>query len=198
MPKRHRNYRTGIKRQVAEYHAGDTLHALGHRHELSRNPIRIRIGKAEAGVSNEDAAAARLLADREARIAAVLRRVGRQALGIGFPKRRHAPDPCRKRACIHDNRPVGLSTNTKPSTIWLRGCPASSRHTTPVARIQPRPVRGPQHLRTSQNRRVIPSTPRGAVHHALRHSHLLAPHPLRAGNAADGRRCMRQAGLRGV
>ena len=86
MPNRHCNRRTGVKRQVdAEYHPGDTLHALGRRHELSRNPIRIRIVKAEVGASSEDAAAARLLADREARIAAVLRRVGRQPLGIGFP-----------------------------------------------------------------------------------------------------------------
>ncbi|CAM4187991.1 hypothetical protein [Palleronia rufa] len=106
MPKCRRNRRTGIKRQVAEYHPGDTLHALGRRHELSRNPIRI--GKAEAGVSNEDAAAARLLADREARIAALARRVGRQVLEI-YKRRLHAPDHCRKRACIHDNRPVGLS-----------------------------------------------------------------------------------------
>ena len=109
MPERHCNRRTGIKRQVAQYHAGDTLHVLARRRGLSRSPIRI--GKAEAGVSDEDAAAARLLADREARIAAVLRRVGRQALGIGFPKRRHAPDPCGKHACIHDNGPVGLSTD---------------------------------------------------------------------------------------
>ncbi|WP_415836460.1 helix-turn-helix domain-containing protein [Palleronia rufa] len=110
MPERHCNRRTGIKRPVvAEYHAGDTLHALGRRHELSRNPIRI--GKAEAGVSDEDAAAVGLLADRGARIAALERRVGRQALKIGFPKRRHAPDPCRKRACVHDNGPVGLSTD---------------------------------------------------------------------------------------
>ena len=49
MAKRHRNRRTGVKRQVAQYHAGDTLHALGRRPDLSRNPIRIRIGKAEAG-----------------------------------------------------------------------------------------------------------------------------------------------------
>jgi len=50
MPERHGNHRPGIKRQVAEYHPGDTLHALGRRRDLSRNPIRIRIriGKAEA------------------------------------------------------------------------------------------------------------------------------------------------------
>jgi transposase len=47
---RHRSHSTDFKRQVvAEYHAGETLHALGRRHDLSRNLIRIWIEKAEAG-----------------------------------------------------------------------------------------------------------------------------------------------------
>lgn len=38
----HRSHGTGFKRQVvAEYHAGETLHPLGRRHDLSRKPIRI-------------------------------------------------------------------------------------------------------------------------------------------------------------
>ncbi|MEI4234153.1 transposase [Roseovarius sp. D22-M7] len=42
MPRRHRSHSTEFKRQVvAEYHSGDTLHALGRRHDLSRNLIRI-------------------------------------------------------------------------------------------------------------------------------------------------------------
>ena len=41
---RHRSHSTDFKRQVvAEYHAGETLHALGRRHDLSRNLIRIAI-----------------------------------------------------------------------------------------------------------------------------------------------------------
>lgn len=87
MPRRHRSHSTEFKRQVvAEYHAGETLHALGRRHDLSRNLIRIWIEKAEAGALDEDAAAAELLADYEARIAALERLVGRQALEIEFLK----------------------------------------------------------------------------------------------------------------
>ncbi|MDF0599051.1 MULTISPECIES: transposase [Paracoccaceae] len=91
MPKRHRSHSTEFKRQdVAEYHACETLHALGRRHELSRKLIRIWIEKAEAGALDEDAAAAELLTNYEARIAALERLVGRQALD---------PDP-RREACL--------------------------------------------------------------------------------------------------
>ncbi len=49
MSRRHRSHSTEFKRQlVAEYHAGETLHSLGRRHDLSRNLIRIWIEKAEA------------------------------------------------------------------------------------------------------------------------------------------------------
>ena len=83
MPGRHRSHSTEFKRQVvAEYHAGETLHALGRRHDLSRNLIRIWIENAEAGALDVDAATAELLADDEARIAALERLVGRQALAI--------------------------------------------------------------------------------------------------------------------
>jgi transposase-like protein len=87
MPRRHRSHSTEFKRQVvADYHAGETLHALGRRHDVSRNLIRIWIEKAEAGALDEDAAAAELLGDYEARIAALERLVGRQALEIEFLK----------------------------------------------------------------------------------------------------------------
>jgi transposase-like protein len=47
MPK-HRSHSIDFKRQVVgEYHAGETLHALGRRHDVSRNLIRIWIEKAE-------------------------------------------------------------------------------------------------------------------------------------------------------
>ena len=39
---RHRTYSVAFKRQVAqEYIAGESLHGLGKRHDLSRNLIRI-------------------------------------------------------------------------------------------------------------------------------------------------------------
>ena len=84
---RHRSHSIDFKRQVvAEYHAGETLHALGRRHDLSRNLIRIWVEKAEAGSLDRDMASAELLTEYETRIAALERLVGRQALEIEFLK----------------------------------------------------------------------------------------------------------------
>jgi transposase-like protein len=84
---RHRSHSTDFKRQVvAEYNAGETLHALGRRHDLSRNLIRIWVEKAEAGSLDQDMASADLLTEYETRIAALERLVGRQALEIEFQK----------------------------------------------------------------------------------------------------------------
>lgn len=59
MPRRHRSHSTEFKRQVvAEFQGGETLHALGRRHDLSRNLIRVWFEKAEAGALDEDVAAA--------------------------------------------------------------------------------------------------------------------------------------------
>jgi transposase-like protein len=85
MPRRHRSHSAEFERQVvAEYRAGETLHALSRRHDLSRNLIRIWVEKAEAGALDEDGGAAELLIAYEARIAALERLVGRQALEIDF------------------------------------------------------------------------------------------------------------------
>ena len=84
---RHRSHSIDFKRQVvAEYHAGETLHALGRRHDLSRNLIRIWVEKAEAGSLDQDMASAEVLGEYEMRIAALERLVGRQALEIEFLK----------------------------------------------------------------------------------------------------------------
>lgn len=93
---RHRSHSVEFKRQVvAEYHAGESLHALARRHDLSRNLIRIWIEKAEAGALDQDVASAELLTAYEARIAALERLVGRQALEIEFLKgaQKSAPSP---------------------------------------------------------------------------------------------------------
>lgn len=64
---RHRSHSADFKRQVvAEYHAGETLHALGRRHDLSRNLIRIWLEKAEAGALDQDMASAGSLTAYEA------------------------------------------------------------------------------------------------------------------------------------
>src|SRR6202040_1060619 len=93
---RHRSHSIELKRQVAqEFIAGETLHGLAARHGVSRNLIRVWVMKFEAGVFDEDAEAAGLLQEYEAKIAALERMVGRQALEIEFLKRalKNAPRP---------------------------------------------------------------------------------------------------------
>ncbi|HEX6111362.1 MAG TPA: transposase [Geminicoccaceae bacterium] len=93
---RHRSHSVAFKRQVAEeYLAGETLHGLAKRHDLSRNLIRVWLAKYEAGAFDDDAKAADLLQAYEARIAALERLVGKQAFELEFLKgaARSAPLP---------------------------------------------------------------------------------------------------------
>ena len=75
--------------------AGETLHGLSKRHDICRNLIRVWVQKYEAGDFNEDVAAADLLQQYEARIAALERLVGKQALELEFLKgaAKSAPRP---------------------------------------------------------------------------------------------------------
>ena len=83
----HRTHSIEFKRQIAqEFVAGETLHTLAKRHDLSRNLIRIWVTKFETGAFDEDARAADMLEDYEAKISALERMVGRQALEIEFLK----------------------------------------------------------------------------------------------------------------
>ena len=69
---RHRTHSADFKRQVAqEFLAGETLHGLAKRHDVSRNLIRIWVAKYEAGAFDDDARAADLLQEYEAKIAAL-------------------------------------------------------------------------------------------------------------------------------
>jgi transposase len=93
---RHRTHPIEFKRRVAQdYVSGETLHGLARRYDLSRNLIRLWIQKYEAGAFDDDAAAVDMIESYEARIAALERLVGRQALEIEFLKGalKHAPRP---------------------------------------------------------------------------------------------------------
>ena len=93
---KHRSHSIEFKRQVAqEFIAGETLHGLAKRHDVSRNLIRIWVRKYEEGAFDDDARAADLIQEYEARIAALERLVGRQALELEFLKGalRSAPRP---------------------------------------------------------------------------------------------------------
>lgn len=81
----HRSHSVEFKRQVAqEFLGGETLHGLAKRHDLSRNLIRIWVEKYEAGGLDEDARAADMVQEYEARIAALERLVRRQASSWSF------------------------------------------------------------------------------------------------------------------
>src|ERR1700748_510332 len=93
---KHRSHSVAFKRQVAgEFISGETLHALSRRHDVSRQLVRIWVGKFEAGALDEDVQAADLIQECEAKIAALERMVGRQALEIELLKGalKHAPRP---------------------------------------------------------------------------------------------------------
>jgi transposase-like protein len=93
---KYRSHSAAFKRQVAEeFIAGETLHALSKRHDISRQLIRIWVGKFEAGALDDDVQAADLIQEYEAKIAALERMVGRQALEIELLKGalKHAPRP---------------------------------------------------------------------------------------------------------
>jgi transposase len=52
---RHRTHSADFKRQVAqEFLAGETLHGLAKRHDVSRNLIRVWVAKYEAGAFDDD------------------------------------------------------------------------------------------------------------------------------------------------
>jgi transposase len=79
---RHRSHSVAFKRQVAqESLSGETLHGLAKRHDLSRNLVRVWVQNYEVGAF-DDAAAADTIQAYEARIAALERLVGRQALEL--------------------------------------------------------------------------------------------------------------------
>ena len=73
---KHRSHSVEFKRQVAqEFLAGETLHGRAKRHDVSRNLIRIWVQKYETGAFDEEALAADLIQEYEARIAALERLV---------------------------------------------------------------------------------------------------------------------------
>jgi transposase len=109
---KHRSHSAAFKRQVAEeFIAGETLHGLSQRHDISRQLIRIWVGKFEAGALDEDVQAADLIQEYEGRIAALERLVGKQALELELLKGalKNAPRPRSGTTCVVTGPPPSLS-----------------------------------------------------------------------------------------
>lgn len=85
--KRHRRHSIPFKRMIVEaYLNGAALNALSVEHDVCRHLIRTRIEKYEKGEFDSDAVEAEQIPEYEARIAALERLVGRQALEVEFLK----------------------------------------------------------------------------------------------------------------
>ena len=124
---KHRPHSVAFKRQVAEeFIAGEALHGLSKRHDVSRQLIRIWVGKFEAGALDDDVQAADLLQEYEAKIAALERMVGRQALEIALLKGGfEACTPAEKREHLRRHRPAAIpvhrSTRTRHRSLVVAG-----------------------------------------------------------------------------
>jgi transposase len=82
-----RSHSVAFKRQITqEFISGETLHGLAKRHDVSRNLIRIGVQKYETGAFDDAATAADMIQEYEARIAALERLAGNQALELEFLK----------------------------------------------------------------------------------------------------------------
>ena len=129
---KHRTYSIEFKRQVAqEFLAGESLHGLSRRHDVSRNLIRVWVAKLEAGTYDEDAEAADLLQEYEAKNRCP-RAPGRPA-GAGDRVSKRGSEkrtPAEKRDYIRDCRPDGLSI---AQGCRLMGLPRSTYYDAPVA-----------------------------------------------------------------
>jgi len=128
---RHRSHSVEFKRQVAqEFIAGETLHGLAKRRDVSRNLIRF--GRRSLRLGRSMRMPADLLQEYEAKIAALERMVGRQALEIEFLKGavRNALRP----------RSVTTSVITGPDRICvaegcrLMGLPRSTYYDAPAVK----------------------------------------------------------------
>jgi transposase len=109
-----RSHSAAFKRQVAEgFIAG---HALAKRHYISRQLVRIWVGKFEASALDDDVQAADVIQEYEAKIAALERMVGRQALEIELLKG----------ALKHALRPRSASTSVVTGPVASRSAEDAS------------------------------------------------------------------------
>jgi transposase-like protein len=81
----YRIFTTAFKRQVAqEYLAGASLNALGRKHEVARNLIRIWVAKYQAGEYEPDFIPMPRLSAHEVKIAELERMVGKLTMELEF------------------------------------------------------------------------------------------------------------------
>jgi len=107
---KHGTHSMAFKRRFAqELLAAETLHQLPQTHDLSRNLIRVWVEKEQAGAFDENTQAADLIQEYEARIAALKRLLGNQAVEFAFLNGASAAKTAvEKRAHVRDHRRGGM------------------------------------------------------------------------------------------
>ena len=108
---KHRVHSIEFKRQVAQaFLSGETYYGLARRHNLCRNLIRTWVSRFQAGELEEGGPLDGRSGEQEARIAALERLVGRQALEIEFLKGalRSAPRPKGEPTSVITGPPASL------------------------------------------------------------------------------------------
>ena len=131
----HRTHSIEFKRQVAqEFLAGETLHGLSKRHDICRNLIRVWVQKYEAGAFDEDVQTADLLHQCEARIAALERLVGKQALELEFLR---GGPPTDSQVALRGCNPAGGVVSGFPCSTRIAPCSLGQSRQGAVLRFAP-------------------------------------------------------------
>ncbi len=87
MPK-YSQYSIAFKRQLIDEHlSGTSVHALSRRYDVGRALIRLWARKAQVGGLDDESVTAGMMEEYEARIEALERFAGKQALELEFLKR---------------------------------------------------------------------------------------------------------------
>jgi transposase len=101
---RHRSFSFEFKRQVVlDFLEGRAeMRGLARQHSLSRNLIRLRIQKYEAGQLNDEVAEATRIAEYETKIAELERKVGQLTMAVDLLKKgaRWARQPSGESSCV--------------------------------------------------------------------------------------------------
>ena len=84
----YRSYSIAFKRQLIDEHiSGTSVHALSRRYDVGRALIRLWARKAEAGGFDDESVTAGMMEEYEARIEALERLAGKQALELKILKK---------------------------------------------------------------------------------------------------------------
>lgn len=101
------------KRQVAqEYPSGETLHGLAKRHDATCKLILVWVRKYEDSAFDDDAHAADLIPQYDARIGALERLVGKQPLELEFLKGTLKSAPRPRGGVVNHKRSSARCANT--------------------------------------------------------------------------------------